>query len=198
LNHRFIIEIAQDILPISKFISYLKQDQIFLEAFSNMLAAAASITHDSQTKVWFEGLVDSTVNGEIQMQNEILRQLEGDLGFIEVSTKDPTRDYISYMKRVSNSKDLAIIVSAMAPCPWTYYDISQVLMKTDLKTEAFRKWTRFYSSEEALEQVNEIKSLMNKLVMNVDDQEKEDMKNHFSISCNYELKFWDTAYSYIK
>jgi thiaminase/transcriptional activator TenA len=198
LNHRFVAEIAKDILPISKFIFYLKQDQIFLESFCNLLAVAASITYDSQTKLWFEGLLDSTTKSEMKMQNEILSQLEGDLGFIETSAKETTREYISYMKRVSDSRDLAIIVSAMAPCPWTYYDISQALIKSDIRSDVFTKWIRFYSSNESLKQVNEITSLLNKLAMDVDEQKEEEMKNHFSLSCNYELKFWDMAYSYMK
>lgn len=197
LNHRFIAEIAKDILPIDKFIFYLKQDQMFLESFCNLLAVAASIAYDSQTKLWFEGLLDSTTKNEMKMQNEILSQLEGDLGFIETSAKETTREYISYMKRVSDSKDLAIIMSAMAPCPWTYYDISEVMIKRDVKSDFFRKWIRFYSSNESLKQVNEIKRLLNKLAMDVDEQKKGKMKNHFSLSCNYELQFWDMAYSYM-
>jgi hypothetical protein len=36
LNHEFIVEIAKDILPISKFAFYIKQDQISLNYISHM------------------------------------------------------------------------------------------------------------------------------------------------------------------
>ena len=39
LSHKFIIEIAEDTLPIDKFVFYLKQDQIFLNSFCDLLAA---------------------------------------------------------------------------------------------------------------------------------------------------------------
>ena len=37
LSHKFIIDIAEDTLPIGKFVFYLKQDQIFLNAFCDFL-----------------------------------------------------------------------------------------------------------------------------------------------------------------
>ena len=47
------------------------------------------------------------------MQNEILYQLEDNPEFIGVSAEETTLKYTSYVKRVSDSKNLAIIVSAM-------------------------------------------------------------------------------------
>ena len=196
LSHKFIIEIAEDTLPIDKFVFYLKQDQIFLNSFCDLLAAAARFTYDKQTKSWFESLIHNTSRYEMPMQNEILYQLEDNPEFIGVSAEETTLKYTSYVKRVSDSKNLAIIVSAMAPCPWTYYEISETLIKTNIKTEAYKKWLRFYSSKESEKQVNQIKNLMNKLANSADEKKKIDMKNHFSVSCNYELEFWNMAHSY--
>jgi thiaminase/transcriptional activator TenA len=123
--------------------------------------------------------------------------LEGNPEFKGVSAEETTLKYTSYMKRVSDSKNLAIIVSAMAPCPWTYYEIAQKLAKVNVRTPVYRKWIRFYSSEESQRQVNEIKELVNKLSTQVDDEQKVIMKDHFATACNYELQFWNMAYSHI-
>jgi thiaminase/transcriptional activator TenA len=196
LNHKFIIEIAEDILPISKFVFYLKQDRIFLESFCNLLAAAARIANDKQTRKWLESLIDNTIRYEMPMQHEILHQLEGDLKSIGVSAEKTTMGYVSYLERVSDSKDLAIILSAMAPCPWTYFEISEALIKKDIKSDAFKQWTRFYSSKESQKQLNQIKEHMEKLASNADERRKIEMKNHFSVSCNFEIEFWNMAYTY--
>lgn len=196
LSHKFIIETAEGILPNNKFVFYLKQDQIFLNGFCNLLEAAARIASDKQTQLLFESLIHNTNEYEIPMQNEILHKLKGNLEFVEVSAEATTLKYISDMKRVSDSKNLATIVSAIAPCPWTYYEISKALIKTDIKSEAFKQWLRFYSSKESQKQVNQIKNILNELAGSADERKKKDMKNHFSVSCNYELKFWNMAYSY--
>ncbi len=198
LRHKFIIELGEDILPISKFIFYLKQDQIFLQAFCNLLSVASTIAYDKETKVWFESLIDSTTRYEILMQNKILHRLEGDLKFTEPSAEKITLNYVSYLKRTCDYEDLAIIVSAMAPCPWTYYEISEALIKTDIRSQTLKQWMRFYSSKESEKQVNQIKNLMNNLANSADEKKKIDMKNHFSISCNYELEFWNMAYSFFR
>jgi thiaminase (transcriptional activator TenA) len=129
LSHNFIVEMAKDILPISKFVFYLKQDQIFLESLSKLLATASRIAYDRQTKTWFESLLDSTTRYEMPMQLEIINLLEDDLKSSGVSQEKTTQNYVSHLERVSNSDDLAMMLSAMAPCPWTYYEISQALIE---------------------------------------------------------------------
>lgn len=195
LNHNFITEIAENVLPIIKFIFYLKQDKIFLRAFCNLLTMASTITDDKEIKLWFEALMESTTKYEIPMQDEILQRLDNNYLNSGVSAENVTRDYITYMNSVSNSEDLALIVSAIGPCPWTYYEISNALIKKNVKSKAFKKWLQFYSSNESGKQVKELKQLLNKLARNASEKKKIEMNSRFSISCNYELKFWDMAYS---
>lgn len=195
LNHNFITEIAENVLPIIKFIFYLKQDKIFLRAFCNLLTMASTITDDKEIKLWFEALLESTTKYEIPMQDEILQRLDNNYLNSGVSAENVTRDYITYMNAVSNSEDLALIVSAIGPCPWTYYEISNALIKKNVKSKAFKKWLQFYSSNESGKQVKELKQLLNKLARNASEKKKIEMNSRFSISCNYELKFWDMAYS---
>lgn len=195
LNHNFITEIAENVLPIIKFIFYLKQDKIFLRAFCNLLTMASTITNDKEIKLWFEALMESTTKYEITMQDEILQRLDNYYLNSGVSAEDVTRNYITYMNSVSNSEDLALIVSAIGPCPWTYYEISNALIKKNVKSKAFKKWLQFYSSNESGKQVKELKQVLNKLARNASEKKKIEMNSRFSISCNYELKFWDMAYS---
>ncbi|HEX9318988.1 MAG TPA: hypothetical protein VF884_08645 [Nitrososphaeraceae archaeon] len=195
LGHKFIIEIAEDILPITKFVFYLKQDLNFLESYCSLLAAASRIVYDEETKILFESLVDSTTRYEMPIQRDIIHKLEGDLKSIGVSPEKTTMDYVSYLKRVSESEDLPVILSAMLPCPWTYYEISKALIRTDIKTEAFKWWIRFYSSAESRKQINQIRKILDNMAINVDEKKKTDMENHFSTSCNYEIEFWNMAYS---
>ena len=58
LHHRFIIEIQQDILPLDKFIFYLKQDQIFLYEFCNLLERGTRIANTAKEIEWFENLIN--------------------------------------------------------------------------------------------------------------------------------------------
>jgi thiaminase/transcriptional activator TenA len=41
-----------------------------------------------------------------------------------------TIEYITYLKRVSSKGSIGEIVSAMAPCHWTYLEIAEKLAKS--------------------------------------------------------------------
>ena len=83
----------------------------------------------------------------------------------------------------------------MAPCPWTYLEIAQKLSKIPIRNEAYRKWVQFYSSNESVKQVDEIKQILNTLGRNENEKSKDTMKNHFANACKYEYLFWEMPYN---
>ncbi len=95
-----------------------------------------------------------------------------------------TLEYTSYLIRVSLNGGLHEIVSAMAPCPWSYFEIAKKLSKRKqyIKTEVFRKWIDFYSSYESVRQVEDVKDILNELSRNADETDKKLMKDHFNTS----------------
>src|ERR671923_3063516 len=75
LNHSFITEISIDVLLLDKFTFYLKQDNIFLQEFCNFLQVAKQKSNSPKVREWFEELIFSTINFEMQMQTQILNML---------------------------------------------------------------------------------------------------------------------------
>jgi len=212
LNHRFIIELSKDILPVSKFLFYLKQDYYFLEEFSKFLQSAIQKTTNKKMKEWLDSLYMSTVNFEMEMQRQMLSSLE----VLSSSSPPPpnslptyaattvhniiipskiTLNYTSYLKHISSTGTFSEMVSVMAPCPWTYLEIAQQLSKIPIQNELYSNWVQFYSSNESCKQVNEIKQILNVLSQNENEKSKDIMKNHFLNACKYEFVFWEMAYN---
>jgi thiaminase/transcriptional activator TenA len=206
LNHRFIIELSKDILPLNKFIFYLKQDHYFLEEFSKFLQSAKQKTANDEMKEWLDSLYLSTINFEMEMQRQILDNSSAVLSsstssFPNTTAKHniipskTTLNYASYLIHISYSGTFSEIVSVMAPCPWTYLEIAQQLSKIPIRNENYRNWVQFYSSNESRKQVNEIKQTLNKLSQNENEKSKDIMKKHFANACKYEYLFWEMAYN---
>jgi len=201
ISHRFVMELSSEILPLSKFMFYLRQDHYFLEEFSKFLESAKQKTNDNKLKEWLDSLCLSTVNFEMKIQ----RQLLNSLGLSSSSPSNTakheffpcrtTLNYISYLMNTSSNGTLSEIVSVMAPCPWTYLEIAQKLSKIPIRNEAYGKWLQFYSSTESHRQVTEIKEILNRLGGKVDEESKAKMKNHFANACKYEYLFWEMAYN---
>ena len=201
LNHTFLIEISTNALPIDKFVFYLKQDRIFLIEFCNFLQAVKQKSHDDVHIVeLFDKLLCSTINFEMQMQNQILNSLgispDSSLNSIPSTT---TLSYTSYLRNVSLSSSAADnmgkIVSAMAPCPWTYFEIAEKLSRYNIENDTYRKWVQFYSSSESFMQVEDLKKILCALAKEASNKDKLVMKKYFATACNYELLFWDMAYN---
>jgi thiaminase (transcriptional activator TenA) len=210
LNHRFIMELSKDILPVSKFFFYLKQDHYFLEEFSKFLQSAKQKTTNNQMNEWLDSLYVSTLNFEMKMQRQMLSSLE-----VLLSTRSPpsvntnsfadkynivpnktTLNYTSYLRDVSSTGTFSEIVSVMAPCPWTYLEIAQQLSKFPIQNEVYNNWIQFYSSNELYKQVDEIKQILHMLSQNENEKSRDIMKNHFANACKYEFLFWEMAYTY--
>jgi thiaminase/transcriptional activator TenA len=200
LSHKFILEMADDSLPIEKFTFYLRQDHMFLKEFCVFLLIAKQKSSDQKLKIWFESLYHSTIDSEMQMQRELLLSLG--ISNIDnnatIAMASATLNYISFLRQVSSSaKNLEVIVSAMAPCPWSYLEIAQKLSKSDTKMDVYCKWIQFYSSKESQQQIKELKNILSRLYDQADESTKMLMKQHFGAACKYEYNFWEAAYNNI-
>jgi thiaminase/transcriptional activator TenA len=207
LSHKFILEMAAESLPIQKFVFYLRQDHIFLKEFCAFLLTAKQKSSDQELRIWFDNLYHSIIDSEMQMQRELLLSLaisNVDNNAITSTTAivvaPATLDYISFLKQVSSSstKNLEVIVSAMAPCPWSYLEIAQKLSKSDIKTDVYCKWVRFYSSKESQQQIEELKNILSRLYDQADESTKRLMKQHFGAACKYEYGFWEMSYNNVE
>ncbi len=200
LDHKFVIELSKGILDMNKFLFYLEQDHYFLQVFSRFLRSAEQKTTDYQMKEWLDGLYISTVDSEMKMQRQLLDMISdfsnnsGNTKQI-VSPNKTTLEYSGYLLQITSSGNFNDIISAMAPCPWTYLEIAQMLSKYHIKNEIFRNWIQFYCSNESQKQVEELKQFLNVLSEKQDEKSKDRMKNHFAIACDYENLFWDMTYN---
>ncbi|MDQ5863342.1 MAG: thiaminase II [Thermoproteota archaeon] len=199
LSHKFILEMAADSLPIEKFAFYLRQDYLFLKEYCTFLLIARQKSTDQKLKIWFDRLHRSTIDSEMQMQKELLISLRG-ISTINnnsnATVASATLNYISFLRQVSlSAKNLEAIVSAMAPCPWSYLEIAQKLCKGEIRNDVYFKWVQFYSSNESRQQVKELKSILSGLYDRAEDITKMTMKQHFGAACKYEYDFWEAAYN---
>lgn len=208
LNHRFVVEIYNDTLPVDKFVFYLKQDQIFLKEFCRFLSVAKLKSDNNADLVkLLDSLAYSTVNFEMKMQDQVIVDSLSLLPSEQSSSSTKnhvlpskiTFEYITYLKQVSSNGSIGEIVSAMAPCPWTYLEIAEKLAKSHhvQNNMVYKKWVQFYSSDESRGQINHLKNILCVLAddkARSDDKDRLAMKRHFATACKYEFLFWDMAY----
>lgn len=197
LNHKFIMEIYNGILPIDKFVFYIKQDQIFLEEFCRFLSVAKQKSDNNADLVkLFDNILYNTINFEMKMQDQIIFDSLNISSSVYIkATSKATLEYTFYLSQVSSKGSIGEIVSAMSPCPWTYLEIAEKLSKShhiQNNIKIYKKWVQFYLSDESHRQVNDLKKVL--CILADDKNNKTAMKKHFATACKYEFLFWDMAY----
>jgi thiaminase (transcriptional activator TenA) len=198
LNHKFILEIAGDSLPIEKFIFYLQQDHIFLKEFCVFLLNAMQKSIDQKLVTWFESLYRSTIDSEMHMQKELLLSL----GISNIDNSDAaapaTLNYSKFLRKVSSANNPEVMISSMAPCPWSYFEIAQKLSKcnnnNNIKTNVYHKWIQFYASNESQKQVDELKNILGSMYGQAGKGKRSLMEKYFGAACKHEYEFWEMAY----
>ncbi|HEX2615371.1 MAG TPA: hypothetical protein VHL10_07745 [Nitrososphaera sp.] len=126
LNYKFILEMADESLPIEKFVFCLRQDHIFLKEFCALLLIAKQKTNDQALMTWFGSLYRSTIDSEMHMQKELLSSLISDVDTSCATIARATLNYTSFLRQVSSGENIEVMVSSMAPCPWSYFEIAKL------------------------------------------------------------------------
>lgn len=197
LSNKFIAEMANDSLPLKKFIFYLRQDHLFLKEFCTFLKNAREKVAEADMKQFFDSVYKGTVNYEMPMQSDLLSSLGISAEESEIKQARATSSYVSFLRNTSSSGRVNIMISAMAPCPWSYLEIAERLShhSSMIGTEAYRRWIQFYASEESKLQVKELKAILGRVYHKSNQATKKLMEQHFATACKHEHNFWEMAYS---
>jgi thiaminase/transcriptional activator TenA len=191
---------TNDSLPVEKFIFYLKQDHAFLKEFCSFLLRLRDAVGDPSLNTWFEDLHQSTVDHEMQMQKQLLVSLglsEEDIETMVLA--GATKNYISFLKKVSASTSIEEKVSVMAPCPWSYLQIAREMLTSysanKIRNKVYQRWVEFYASQESQQQVEYLKDVLGQLYFSADKAKKLIMERSFCVACRQEYSFWKMAYN---
>ncbi len=199
LDHVFIQEISNDALPKEKFIAYLLQDRIFLKEFCILLDKGMRMTLDKNIKKWFKDLIQDITKIEMKMQDELLKLLRYTDYDTTVASlpNETTLDYIYDTRKLSTEPiKLYELISFIAPCPWTYYEIADKISKENkIKDIVTKRWIEFYCSDESKQQVDHFTHMLNDISKDLTQNEKSVMKRYFKMACRNELDFWNMAYN---
>ncbi|MEI3604951.1 thiaminase II [Pseudogracilibacillus sp. SE30717A] len=196
LNHPFVQGIVKGDLPLDNFKYYILQDIYYLKHYGKVHAIAASQAEDFQLTALLAQKAQKTAQAELTVHNEHAEILNITKEDMENFKPAPTAyAYTSHLYRATMSGNLAHSVAAMLPCYWLYADIGKKNEGATPEPVIYRNWIKMYASEWFQESTNEMIDILNTLVEDMNDQEKEKVKEQFIIAKEYELHFWEMSYT---
>ena len=198
-NDPFIQDMLHGKLPNEAVYFCLKADASYLREFANIYALLIPKVPSLDEVKFLVEQIQFIVDGEVEA-HEILADYVNK-PYEEIVTEKvwpPSGDhYIKHMYYNAYAKENAAhTIAAMAPCPYVY----QVIAKRALNDNALNrdsvlaKWFEFYSTEMD-DLVDVMDKLMDQLTADMDDKERQEVKESFLQSTIHERNFFGMSYN---
>lgn len=196
LHHPFVQGIGKGDVPKEALIHYVKADYGYLSAFMELYGIAISKARSRQDIAFFNKKINFVLNSETHPHNNFCQVIGVDYETLQGYPLPPTADhFVKHMMYHAHTGSLGELIAAMLPCPWTYFEIGQELVRTYQPTpdHPFYEWITFYADPNVveLEMVNKI----DEIAETASQLELKNMKEAFRKSCQLELAFWEMAYT---
>ncbi len=193
-HHPFVVELAQGTLPTEKFVHYVQNDSYYLTVFAKVQSLGAAKTNDLHTIGRMAFHAESTINAE-QALHETFFEMLG-LSRDEKFLPAPTAyRYTTHLRSVAAEGTLGEVIAAILPCYWLYYEIGIRYKDATPNHPIYDKWIATYGDEWFEKLVKEQIARLDDLAERASEDERQRMEQHFLISSEYELAFWEMAYS---
>lgn len=198
LSHPFINGVGNGTLPVEKFKHYVKQDFVYLIDYARVLAIATAKAPDLETMCWFAGLLDKTLNTEMELHRSYCAEFGIARGDLEITQAAPTTiAYTSFLLNVAHQGSFGELVASLLPCQLGYWEIGEQLAKRGVPKQAplYTQWIQMYSSTEFEQLAIKMCSLADRAAAQAAPAQLAAMEAAYLTSLRLEHRFWDMAYN---
>ncbi|MBT1165238.1 thiaminase II [Bifidobacterium simiarum] len=200
LKHPFVQGIANGDLSKEALTFYVGQDFNYLNAFIKVYAGAIQKCVNRKQMAFFSQQIGFVLNSEIHPHHNFCDVAGVEYESLQHEAQAPfTYLYNEHMYNAARTGDLIDVVAAMTPCPWTYIEIGNELVREGKNGEdnVFKPWIDFYANFDG-----EGDSVLPKMFELLDTEAPKYREEHlkrteeiFLKSCELEWEFWDQAWN---
>jgi thiaminase/transcriptional activator TenA len=191
----FNVELAAGSLSRDRFQTYIIQDAIYLGQFSRALAIAAAKAPDTSMMQSFAQSAIGAIAVEQALHGRYLRDFGVDP--TSIADAEPSPDclaYTSYLIATAHHDPWEVLVAALLPCFWLYWDVGCTIARTTAPQNPYQAWIDTYADERFGEAVRTVIAIADRAAGAGTLATRANMLAAFTRACQYEWLFWDGAY----
>lgn len=191
----FNTELAAGTLDRERFRHYITQDALYLGRFSRALAIAAAKAPDTAAFEAFGQSALRAVAVERALHENFLRGFGVDPA--SLAAAEPAPDclaYTSYLIATAHHEPWAVLVAALLPCFWIYWDVGCAIAASAATGNPYRAWIDTYADPDFGEAVQRVVATADRAAEAAGASVREGMLAAFTRATQYEYLFWDGAY----
>ena len=204
LEHPFVTGIGRGDLDVERFKFYVAQDYVYLIDYARVLALGAARAPEPEVMSWFAGLLDETLNTEMELHRGYCAQFGISREELEATRPAPTTvAYTSYLLRVASQGSFGELAASLLPCQWGYWEIGEHLARRGgpstgsgqaAHAPLYAEWVGMYSSDEFRDLALRLRALTDGLGSVASPAEQVAMETAYVTSLRLEYQFWDMAW----
>lgn len=188
-------ELAAGILGRPQFQFYITQDALYLEQYSRILALAGVRGPDAATLRLFAQSALGAVAVEQALHGQYLAQFGMDPA--DLARAEPSPDclsYTSYLLATAYHEPWEVLVAALLPCFWIYWDVGSAIAREAAAGNPYRAWIDTYADETFGTAVRAVIAATDQAADGTTATIQDRMMTAFIRCSQYEWLFWDGAY----
>ena len=200
-NHLFVNALGEGSLDAGKFKFYLKQDYLYLIAYSRVLALAVYKAPNLELMNEFAKLLSATLSTEMALHRAYAAKFGIPEAQLEAEPPSPAMlAYTSYMLDIAARESFAANVACLLPCAIGYAEIGERLLRESqaagaLESNPYREWIETYSSREFRDYSDWLEKTFDGLAAEAGESETDRLFEIFLTSTKYEWMFWEMAWT---
>ncbi|HLB99205.1 MAG TPA: TenA family protein, partial [Acetobacteraceae bacterium] len=179
----------------ARFQGYVVQDALYLGQYSRILAMAGVKGPDAATLHAFA----SSALEAVAVEQALHEQYFHDFGIdpTHLAEIEPSPDclgYTSFLLATAYHDPWEVLVAALLPCFWVYWDVGTAIARRAAPTNPYRAWIDTYADEGFGEAVRTVISITDRAAAAAAPATVGRMMTAFVRCTQYEWLFWDGAY----
>ncbi len=198
-RHPFVRGIAGGDLGGEQLAHYVRQDFQYLTVFCQVYGLAVSKSTSREDIAFFNEQIGFVLDSENHPHQNLARvsgypmeELEGANELLPTA-----RNYTRHMLYAAHSGTLGGLLSALYPCPLSYWEIG-LRLKEEVKPDdshPFKEWIDFYADPVVGDICGEFARRVDRLAARAGEDERARMEENLLVSCRMEYLFWEMAYT---
>lgn len=191
----FNTELAAGTLSRERFQGYIVQDALYLAQYSRILAIAGARGPDAETLRAFGLCALEAVAVEQALHERYLTEFGVDPArLIDAEPSPDCLGYTSFLLATAYHEPWEVLVAALLPCFWIYWDVGSRVAKTAAADNPYRAWIDTYADEAFGEAVRSVIGITDAAAAATTEAIRARMMTAFIRCTQYEYLFWDGAY----
>jgi thiaminase/transcriptional activator TenA len=191
----FNTELTAGTLSRERFQGYIVQDALYLGQYARVLAIAGVKGPDGATLQAFGRCALEAVAVEQALHERYLKEFGVDPA--RLADAEPSPDclgYTSFLLATAYHDPWEVLVAALLPCFWIYWDVGSRIAKRAAAANPYRAWIDTYADEGFGDAVRMVIDITDRAAAATTSAVQARMMTAFVRCTQYEWLFWDGAY----